>query len=192
MDEALAEIARAQELDPLSNPLKANRALLLYFQGKYDDALRELAEISRADPKLPLVHWGIGLCQEQRGDGAAALAALTHAASLSGGLNIKASLGHAYGAFGKAAEARKVLAALRERARANYVPSYHFALVHAGLGEDELALEWLERAYQERSTVLAYVRLDPRLARLRALPRFVKLLERLGLPEPGARMGGAS
>jgi tetratricopeptide (TPR) repeat protein len=57
----------------------------------------------------------------------------------------------------------------------------HFVLVHTALGEKDLAFEWLERAYQERSTVLAYLRLDPRLAPLRSDPRFAGLLARLGI-----------
>ena len=63
-------------------------------------------------------------------------------------------------------EARSVLAALRTAAAQKYVPSYWFALVHAGLGEHDQALRYLERAYEERSTVLAYLLIDPRLAPL--------------------------
>jgi hypothetical protein len=70
---------------------------------------------------------------------------------------------------------------LKERSRQGYVPSYYFVLVHTALGEKDLAFESLERAYQERSTVLAYLRLDPRLAPLRSDPRFGNLLARLGV-----------
>ncbi len=60
------------------------------------------------------------------------------------------------------------------------MPAYWFALLHVGLGEQDQALTSLERAYQERSTVLAYLRIDPRLAPLRSLPRFQALVKRLG------------
>jgi hypothetical protein len=60
------------------------------------------------------------------------------------------------------------------------VPAYWFALVHAGLGERDQALRYLERAYEERSTVLAYLLIDPRLAPLRGEPRFLSLVQRLG------------
>jgi tetratricopeptide (TPR) repeat protein len=166
--------------------LKANRALLLYFGGRYDEALGELHAILDAEPNSAVAHWGAGLCYEQKGAAASAIAELQKAVSLSVSLNFKVSLAHAFGVFGKGAEARRILKMLQERARGSYVPSYWFAIVYAGSGQDELALDWLERAYQERSTVLAYLRLDPRLAPLHKDPRFGKLLERLGLPEAGA------
>ena len=80
---------------------------------------------------------------------------------------------------GNTARARSVLAALRAAAARSYVPSYWFALVHAGLGERDQALRYLERAYEERSTVLAYLLIDPRLAPLRNDPRFLALARRL-------------
>ena len=60
-----------------------------------------------------------------------------------------------------------------------YVPAYWFALVHTGLGERDQALRYLERAFEERSTVLAYLLIDPRLAPLRDEPRFIALARRL-------------
>lgn len=93
--------------------------------------------------------------------------------------NRKASLGHAYGVAGQPARAREVLASLHQLERGIYVPAYFFALVHAGLGERDQALRYLERAFQERSTVLAYLLIDPRLAPLRTEPRFQALANRL-------------
>ena len=95
-------------------------------------------------------------------------------------LNRKASLGHAYGVAGRTAEARAVLAELQAAAKGKYVPAYYFALVHGALGGRDEALRALERAYEERSTVLAYLLIDPRLASLREEPRFAALARRLG------------
>ena len=181
MDEAVGEIRRAQDLDPRSLSLKANQALLSYFAGRYDDALKGLLDLRELDPSLSLVHWGIGLTYQQKGMETEAMESLVKATTLSKSLNLQASLAHAYGQFGKRAEARAILGRLQEGARRSYVPSYYFALVHTALGEKDLAFESLERAYQERSTVLAYLRLDPRLARLRDDPRFANLVARLGL-----------
>jgi serine/threonine protein kinase/TolB-like protein/Flp pilus assembly protein TadD len=180
MDEAVAEIRRAQDLDPRSLSLKANQALLSYFSGNYDEALKELLDVRRLDPTLPTAHWGLGLTYEQKGMGKEAIAALLEATRLSKSLNIQSSLGHAYAQFGKRAEAQALLKMLKARSRQGYVPSYYFVLVHTALGEKDPAFEWLERAYQERSTVLAYLRLDPRLAPLRSDPRYGSLLARLG------------
>ena len=74
--------------------------------------------------------------------------------------------------------------ALEERSRTNYVPSYYFALIHAALGDKDRALDWLERAYQERSTVLAYLRIGPRLAPLRSDPRYLEWLVGEGKSSP--------
>jgi len=177
LDEAIAQLGRAVELDPLSLPLQANRALLDYFAGRYDEADSRLREVLKRDSTDALAKWGLALVAEQQGRLDDAIAILE---PISGsGLNRKSSLGHAYAVAGKTARARSILAALRATADRSYVPSYYFALVHAGLGERGQALRYLERAYDERSTVLAYLLIDPRLAPLRDDSRFLALARRL-------------
>jgi tetratricopeptide (TPR) repeat protein len=166
------------ELDPLSLPLLANRALLDYFAGRYDPAERRLREVLKSDSTDGLAKWGLALVAEQRGRPQEAIALLEPISD--GSLNRKSSLGHAYAVAGKVSQARTILAALGAAATRSYVPSYYFALVHAGLGQRDQALRYLERAYEERSTVLAYLLIDPRLAPLRNDPRFLALARRLG------------
>jgi serine/threonine-protein kinase len=178
LDEAIGQIGRATELDPLSVGLQANTALLNYFAGRYDTALAQLRRILITDSTNTLVKWGIALVAEQQGRLGEAIAILEPISAVN--LNRKSSLGHAYGVSGRVAEARGVLKALQGAADTSYVPSYFFAVVHLGLGEGDRALQYLERAYQERSTVLAYLRIDPRLAPLRTDPRFQALVTRLG------------
>jgi TolB-like protein/tRNA A-37 threonylcarbamoyl transferase component Bud32/Tfp pilus assembly protein PilF len=182
LEEAVSEIRKAEELDPQSTGLKANTALLSYFQGSYDDALTHLQEIAAGDSTLSTARWGIGLVYEAKGMGAEAVESLEKATKLSSSLNLQSSLAHAYARFGDPVRARRILSMLTERSRTSYVPSYFLAIVHVGLGEKDLAFEWLERAYQERSTVLAYLRIDPRLAPLRSDPRYAELVRRLGFP----------
>jgi serine/threonine-protein kinase len=178
IDEAIAQLGRAVELDPLSRPLQANRALLDYFAGRYDDAGSRLRELLKSDSTDALVKWGLALVAEQQGRPGEAIALLEPISGASN--NRKSSLGHAYAVAGKVSQARGVLAALRAAATNSYVPAYYFALVHAGLGERAQALRYLERAYEERSTVLAYLLIDPRLAPLRDDARFLALARRLG------------
>jgi Tfp pilus assembly protein PilF len=177
LDEAIAQLGRAVELDPLSLQLQANRALLEYFAGRYDEAERRLREVLKSDSTDVLAKWGLALVAEQQGKLDEAIAILEPISGSSN--NRKSSLGHTYGVAGKTGQARAVLASLREAATRSYVPSYWFALVHIGLGERDQALRYLERAYEERSTVLAYVLIDPRLAPLRDDPRFLALARRL-------------
>jgi serine/threonine-protein kinase len=92
-------------------------------------------------------------------------------------------LGHAYAVAGQIAEARKILDELHALATSQYVHAYGFALIHVGLGENDAALEWLDRAYQDRNSWMPYVQVEPRLDPLRADPRFQDLLGRMDFPE---------
>jgi serine/threonine-protein kinase len=178
LDEAIAQLGRAVELDPLSLPLQANRALLDYFAGRYGEADTRLREVLKSDSTDAVAKWGLALVAEQQGRLDDAITILE---PISGsGLNRNSSLGHVYAVAGRSDRARGVLTALRAAAARGYVPSYYFALVHAGLGERDQALRYLERAYEERSTVLAYLLIDPRLAPLRDDSRFLALARRLG------------
>ena len=176
-DEAIAQLGRAVELDPLTLELRTNRALLDYFAGRYDEAERKLKEVLQTDSTDVLARWGLGLVAEQQGRLDEAIAILEPIVGAS--LNRKSSLGHTYAVAGRTAKARAALAELRKAAAERYVPAYWFALVHAGLGERDQALRYLERAFEERSTILAYLLIDPRLERLRAEPRFIALAKRL-------------
>ncbi|HEY7482685.1 MAG TPA: protein kinase [Gemmatimonadales bacterium] len=177
LDEAVAQLSRAVELDPLSLELQANRALLDYFAGRYADAERRLREVLKTDSTDLLSQWGLALVAEQQGRVGDAIGMLEPIVGSS--LNRKSSLGHAYAVAGRSDRARTVLADLRAADRSGYVPAYWFALVYAGLGERDQALRYLERAFEERSTILAYLHIDPRLAPLRGEPRFVSLARRL-------------
>jgi TolB-like protein len=176
-DEAIAQLGRAVELDPLTLELRTNRALLDYFAGKYGEAEHRLKEVLQTDSTDVLARWGLGLVAEQQGRLDQAIAILEPIVGAS--LNRKSSLGHTYAVAGRSDKARAALAELRSAAAERYVPAYWFALVHAGLGEREPALRYLERAFEERSTILAYLLIDPRLAPLRGEPRFVALAKRL-------------
>jgi serine/threonine-protein kinase len=178
LDEAIAQIQQAITLDPLTPSLKANTALLNYFGGRYPEALSQLTAVLRTDSTDIIARWGLALVKEQLGSAAEAIAILEPIAGASP--NRLSSLGHAYAVAGKTAQARAVLDTLEARSARSYVPAYWFALVYVGLGDKEKAITWLERAYQERSTVLAYLRIDPRLQPLHELPRFQALVKRLG------------
>ena len=178
IDEAIAQLGQALERDPLSLGLQANRALLDYFAGRYPAADSGLREVLKRDSTDVLAQWGTALVAEQQGRLDDAIAILERVAGSSN--NRKSSLAHVYAVAGKTAKARKILGELHTAEAKSYVPAYWFALVYAGLGERDQALRYLERAYTERSTVLAYLLIDPRLAQLRTDPRFVALAKQLG------------
>ncbi len=95
---------------------------------------------------------------------------------------ILASLGHAYALAGQTAEARAILAELLRRRETNYVSAFDLAVLYAGLGEKQRALDWLEKAYEERSAFLIYMTWEPRLDLLRHEPRFLDIVRRVGFP----------
>ena len=186
-DEALVHMQRARELDPLSLIIQANVGIIHYFGRQFGETLRDLRQVTAADPEFPVAHWGMGLALEQLGDMDAALASFQRAAELTKrGTNVLASMGRAYAASGQQAEARKILQELAARAKERYVPSYQVALVYAGLGDKDKAFESLEAAFEERSTLLTYLKMDPRFDPLRGDARFQSMLRRLNfLEEPG-------
>jgi TolB-like protein/Tfp pilus assembly protein PilF len=184
LDEARAEQNRAQELDPLSLGIQANVGIIAYFGRQYDDAIQQLQKVLQLDPKFPVPYWGTGMCYEQQKKYPEAIAQFQKGIELSGrGANGLTSLAHAYGLAGQNAEAKKILAELNERAKSKYVSSYQFAVIYTGLGQNDRAITALEEAYRERSTLLGYVKMDPRFDPLRSDPRFHSLLSRIHLPE---------
>lgn len=181
--EAQAELKRSQELDPLSLEVQANAGVILYFGRRYDEAIQELRTISELDPKFFVPYWGLGLCYEQKGMYKEAIAQFQKVFAVAGkGQNGLASVGHAYGLAGQRGEARKILVELEGRSKKTYVSSYQLALVYLGLQEKDQSMKQLENAYQEHSTLLAYLKMDPRFDPLRSDPRFQNLLRRIGLP----------
>jgi len=98
-------------------------------------------------------------------------------------VGVEADIGHAYAASGKREEAQKVIGGLKQLAKQRYVSSYYIALIYTGLGEKDSAFAWLESAYKERSDLLIYLKVEPRLDNLRSDPRFADLVRRVGLPQ---------
>ncbi len=181
--DARVELKRAQELDPLSLSIQANAGVISYFGREYDQAIQELRTINELDPKFHVPYWGLGLCYEQKGMYEEAIAQFQKASAVAGrGPNGLASVGHAYGLAGQRGEAQKILVELEGRSKKTYVSSYQIALVYLGLRQSDRAMKELEKAYQEHSTLLAYLKMDPRFDPLRSDPRFQNLLRRIGLP----------
>jgi len=193
LTEARAELERARELDPLSLLVQANAGVISYFGRKYDEAIQELRKTNELDPRFPVPYWGMGMCYEQQGKYEEAIAQFQKTIESSGrGSNTIASLGHAFGLAGHLSEARKILLELKERSKKHYVSSYQVALVELGLGHKGKAVRELQTAFQERSTLVTYLKMDPRFDPLRSDPRFQDLLRRMNLPVDSAKGAAAA
>jgi TolB-like protein/Tfp pilus assembly protein PilF/predicted Ser/Thr protein kinase len=182
IDDALREIERARLLDPNSLLIKDNVGVIYYFARQYDQTIVILQSIPHDHPESSTAHWGIGLAYEQKGQYDLALPELEKAAT-SKSTNALASLGHLYGLMDRKRDAEQILAELKARGSQENVSGYQFALVEVGLGDHEAAIAALQQAYQERSTLLSYLKMDPRFDPLRANLQFQELLRHIGIPQ---------
>jgi TolB-like protein/DNA-binding winged helix-turn-helix (wHTH) protein/Flp pilus assembly protein TadD len=186
-DEATGVMARARELEPF---FAMNHALSsqVAFQGRdHEAALGHARRAVAIDPEFWIGHVMLAQAAEQLGQHDLALEALGHAARFSANNTKTMSFrGHLFARVGRTDEAREVLRALDAVARQRYVPPYAIALVHAGLGECDAALDRLEEALAARDVHLIFLHVDPRWDGCRATPRFSNLVERAGLTRASA------
>jgi TolB-like protein/Flp pilus assembly protein TadD len=184
LDEAIAEAKLAQEADPVSPIIGLLAGRTLYVARRYDQAIEQLHKTLEMDPHFPRAHWWLAKAYEQVGRHEEAVAESQKAVSLSAGEpTYFGQLGHAYAVSGKKAEAQKVVAELKDLSKRRYVAPFDIALVYMGLGDKSRALEWLEKAYEDHSDWLAWIKVWPQFDSLRSEPRFQDLLRRLGLPQ---------
>jgi TolB-like protein/DNA-binding SARP family transcriptional activator/Flp pilus assembly protein TadD len=181
-DEAVREMRRAQELDPLS--LIANAALgwILFHAGAQDEAVAQLERTLAMAPDYVVALLWKGLALSELGRPEEGLAPLERAVEVSGGSAIVvAGLARVAALAGDAPRARALVEGLVDARPDAYLPAYEIAAVHAALGDPAEAVAWLERGYRERSHSMVFLAVDPQLDSLRGLPAFERLVERVGL-----------
>ena len=182
-DEALAESRRAIELDPLSLWINAGFGSRLYWARRFDEAIAQCRKTLELDPAYYPARRSLALAYSQQGAHEQAVRELERdgpgSASTPSGL---ADLGYIYARAGRSKDAHEVITELTNRSAREYVTPYALALVHAGLGENSRALEWLERAGEERSPRLVFLNVEPTFDGLRGDPRFAAVRRKLGLP----------
>ena len=183
-EESLAESKRAQELDPLDPVISIHLAWLYYYTHQYDKVIEQSQKVLEAIPQSFWPHFDLGLAYEQKNMFEKAIAEFQKTRTLSPASTFAtAGLGHAYAMAGDRAEATQILRELIEQSKKGYVPAFDVAVVYTGIGDDEQAFEWLEKAYAERSGWLVYLKRDPRFDALHANPHFQDLLRRVGVPQ---------
>ncbi len=179
-DDAIRLVQRAQELDPLAHP--SDLATELLRGGRYQEALDVASRVVAFEPTFTRGHSIVGWANLLMGRSGEGLAALERAVTLSPGSTLfLAQLGEAYGMAGRGDDAREILRKLHVLAAQRYVPPYHFAYVHAGLGEAEEAMDWLEKAYEQRAGAVYGIKGSFLFAGLRNHPRFQALLKQMNL-----------
>jgi serine/threonine protein kinase/tetratricopeptide (TPR) repeat protein len=181
-DEALGEMNRARELNPLSPLVNLSLGYRLYYAHQYQSAIDQCQKTLAMDSTFVPAHVFLGRGYEQKGIYLEAIGEFRKALELSeGDTNELAALGHAYAISHHENEAKKILEELRERAKQTYVQPTWMALIHIGLGEKGQAFDWLQKAYEDRSAWLVYLKVDPFFDSVRSDPRFRDLMRRVGL-----------
>lgn len=182
-DEAVAEIRRAHELDPLSLIIGTAMGRVLHFQRRYGDAIAQCRRTLDMDATFVQAHLDLGMAYAAQGRHDEAIAEFESMLAPDDSRSVmRAVLGHIYARAGRTAPAEEVLQDLERRYRRGDAASYDLALTLVGLGRAGEALDWLERAFDVKSGLLVYLKVESMFDPIRHEPRFGALLQKLRLP----------
>jgi Flp pilus assembly protein TadD len=181
-DGAIAEIGKAREIDPLSDVL-ASMSLWPLFEGhRFREAAEAARNVLNSNSDTQNTSTILGQSLFYLGQHEEGIAQIRRATELDPGNPFPLGwLGCLYGLAGQKEQAREVLKRLDAMRQKQYIQPYSFAIVHIGLGEKDEAFRLLNKAVDERSDELLFVRVDPALDPLRSDPRFAALLKRMGV-----------
>ena len=181
-DQALTEIKRALELDPLSIPIGINLGCKYLSMGEPETAIDHFRTAIELDPNFWHGHLWLGITYlvQRRNDDA--LSELQKSVALSNKANQALSfLGYAYATTSKRAEALAILNELKDRYAKREAIGFDIAPIFAGLGDKNQAFAWLEKDFQVHSGRLVSIRWQPQFAAIRDDARYADLLQRMGL-----------
>jgi TolB-like protein/Tfp pilus assembly protein PilF len=182
LPQAMEENSRLLEFEPVSPLFNTGRAEIYYYERDYDAAVTQASRAIEQYPNYWLAHLWLGSALREKKMYKDALEQFSQARKLSGNFPVTIALaGHALALSGDAAGARQALADLHQMAGARYVSSFYFAAVYTGLGDNQTALDWLDRAYKERNDRLVYLDTEPMADPLRSDLRFKQLLAKIGV-----------
>ncbi len=182
-EEALAWAQRAREHDPLAVS-GIGIGWILFHARRYDEAIHELRSALVVQPNQVKALWFLGFALIANGQPEEAIPILEKTLSVSDrSPAVMGVLVRAYAHAGRRTDAFRLLSELKRRQQAGYVPAAAFVNAYLGLGDKEQAFAWMERAYQEQSNILLFLKVHPFFDPLRDDPRFVKLVHRVGLDQ---------
>ncbi|HXH86780.1 MAG TPA: tetratricopeptide repeat protein, partial [Nitrospira sp.] len=191
-DEALAEIRRARELDPLSLIINTAVGTALFYCGDYDLAIKQWQSTLDLNPNFWVARLWLGIGYSAKGPYEDGVKEFESAVELSKGHpSALGWLGYGYAISGKTAKSREILAKLQQKAKEGYVPPFEVAVACAGLGDKDQAFGYLEKAFQERYFAMPYLSQErfPLWRPLHSDPRYRDILRRMNFPKgkAGAR-----
>jgi serine/threonine-protein kinase len=186
-DEAYAEIKRALELDPLAPAAQGDALNILVRARRYGDAVREARRTLQLEPQSASAWSALGRALQYDGRMREAVEAFEAATAANpGSVRLQALLASAHAASGRVDDATGIRQRLLGEADRRYVPPFWIGIIDLGLGRVDLALDGLGWAFAERYPQVAYLAVEPAFDSLRGEPRFLDLLERIGIADVGS------
>jgi len=181
-EEARERTDRALELDPLSRVIGSNLGIELLSVGKRDQAIEQFRKVIELNPDYPTAHSFLSMVHLMDSKFEDSISEAEKASALSkGDLWMKTQLGFVYGMCGRKNQANRILNELMEAGRNEYVSSVWVATLLFSLERSDEAFEYLDKAFEERSSQLFYFRNSPWFEKIRADPRWASLERRIGL-----------
>ena len=182
-EEGLALARHGRALDPLWPDRTVRLAWLLYQARHYDEAIRELQTVLAADPDQVQALWFLGFALIEASRFAEAVQTAERAVAVwDRNPAALALLARAYARAGRRPDAARIIDELRRRGRDGYVAPAVYVHAYVGTGDNDRALDALERAYHEHSNIVRFLKTHPLFDPIRSHPRFTALSRRVGLP----------
>jgi TolB-like protein/class 3 adenylate cyclase len=181
VDEGISLMKRGLELDPLSLLIGEELGWAYYHGRHYNEAVAQLKKTMELDPTFPINYLTLAQTYEQMGRSEEAIAEMRKLMAMPGGdwSESLAELGCAVAYAGNKAEANKIIQQLNERSGREYVSPYVIATIYVALGDKDRTFEWLNKAIPERTSYLAFMRVEPKFDLIRSDPRFDDLVRRI-------------
>lgn len=184
--EALDEIRRAMDLDPLSQIIQSALGYNYYLDHQFEKAVEQESKVIETDREFAPAHAVLGAAYRHLGDFDQSIHHLEEAISLSGGnTDHRAELAITFVACGRRQEAVKILQELLHSGTNTYVSPVFIAAIYVALGQKRDACLWLEKGFQARAEYMTFLGVEPNFDAIRSEPEFQEILKRMGLPQPG-------
>jgi len=174
-------VHRMLEYDPQSAQLIGELGCIDYYRGEYENAMRHYREAMAKDPHSPVPYWGLGKTLSLQGKYGEAVKVMRQFKPANGFEPplLTAEIGYALGREGKTSEAQREIALLREESKSAFVDPYLVSLIYLGMGDEQLTLQWLNRAYVVRSPFLISISTEPKWKRMIERPGLQAFLAKM-------------
>jgi serine/threonine protein kinase/tetratricopeptide (TPR) repeat protein len=178
---AFDEIKIARNLDPYSRVISVDEGWFHQYAREYNEAVQDIQKTLELEPDFIIAHLNLGFTYTLKGKYDEAIQSFRRAKELSGDYPLSlAALSYSLAVAGREAEAMELLGKLNQISEARYVPALYFGLIYMGLGDKDQAFYWMDKAFEERSGYLLYLKVDPKVDSLRGDPRFNEVLKKIG------------